>query len=213
MSVPATRPGAEDTTGSLGCRPVTATADATIGLRAAERLARTGTTEIGPGLVDPEFDRIEQLFGFAFADDHRAFLAAGLPVRTAGHDDDPDGGGWGWPDWRALDSGPLREQVGWPADCILRHIAGGGWHSGWGRRPYTLEAAMAKARRRLADVPRLIPVYGHRYLPAGRGTAGRPVLSVPHLTDIIVYGQDLDDYVLHEFQESTLSVPFWRDHV
>jgi hypothetical protein len=107
----------------------------------------------------------------------------------------------------------LREQVSWPAECILGYIAGGGWHPGWGTRPYTLESAMTKAKRRLADVPRLIPVYAHRYLPAGRGTAGQPVLSVHHLTDIMAYGLDLDDYIAHEFHQSQISVPFWRDYL
>ena len=35
----------------------------------------------------------------------------------------------------------------------------------------------------------MIPVYAHRYLPAGRGTHGHPVLSIWQ-TDIIVYGTD-----------------------
>jgi hypothetical protein len=33
----------------------------------------------------------------------------------------------------------------------------------------------------------MVPVYSHRYLPAGRGTYGQPVLSM-HQTDIIFYG-------------------------
>jgi hypothetical protein len=44
----------------------------------------------------------------------------------------------------------------------------------------------------------MIPVYGHRYLPAGRATYGHPVLSI-YQTDIIVYGTDLADYINHEF--------------
>ena len=38
-------------------------------------------------LTDAELTAIEQRFGFEFASDHRAFLAAGLPVWTAGDDD------------------------------------------------------------------------------------------------------------------------------
>lgn len=185
--------------------------DADVGLRAAERLARLGTVEIRSGLTSTEFSHIEQRFGFQFADDHRAFLAAGLPVWVVGHDDDPDHASWGWPDWRDLDSDVLFRQVNWPTDCILRHVATGGWYSGWGKRPRTQETAMTKAQRRLADVPRLIPVYAHRYLPAGPRVAGHPVLSVHHLTDMMVYGLDLEDYVVQEFHESPVSVPFWRD--
>ncbi|MEV0289657.1 hypothetical protein AB0H36_36495 [Kribbella sp. NPDC050820] len=59
---------------------MTAAPDASVGLRAAERLVRLGTTEIQPGLSETELARVEQRFGFEFADDHRAFLTAGLPA-------------------------------------------------------------------------------------------------------------------------------------
>lgn len=61
---------------------MTAAPDASVGLRAAERLVRLGTTEIQRGLSETELAHVEQRFGFEFADDHRAFLAAGLPVWT-----------------------------------------------------------------------------------------------------------------------------------
>ncbi|MFD7667426.1 hypothetical protein [Streptomyces sp. NPDC059788] len=50
----------------------------------------------------------------------------------------------------------------------------------------------------MATVPQLVPVYGHRYLPGTAGESGHPVLSV-HQADIIIYGNDLADYVRHEF--------------
>ena len=94
----------------------------------------------------------------------------------------------------------------------------GFWYDGWGRRPSPVADALAVARRRLADVPRLVPVYGHRYLAAGRGSAGHPVLSVQQ-TDIIVYGTDLADYLRREFDPAPGTprghvpgvVAFWRD--
>ena len=55
---------------------------ARLGEEAARRLARTGQHEIGPGLTDAEFARIERDYDFEFADDHRAFLAAGLPLTS-----------------------------------------------------------------------------------------------------------------------------------
>ena len=64
----------------------------------------------------------------------------------------------------------------------------------------------------------MIPVFGHRYLPAGRGTCGHPVLSI-YQSDIIVYGTDLADYITCEFSRRVISadwaappmVPFWSD--
>jgi hypothetical protein len=44
----------------------------------------------------------------------------------------------------------------------------------------------------------MIPVYGHRYLPAGSGGFGHPVLSI-YQADIIIYGTDLAAYIDREF--------------
>ncbi|MFY1596945.1 hypothetical protein [Micromonospora sp. WMMD737] len=81
-----------------------------LGIEAARRLAQLGLVDIQPGLTDAEFVSIERRFGFEFADDHRAFLAAGLPVWTPGHDDHPDTASRGWPNWRQLDS-TLQDEV------------------------------------------------------------------------------------------------------
>ncbi len=166
-----------------------------------------------------EFARVEQAYGFEFADDHRAFLASGLPLNS------PPGPGqtWKrpWPDWRHGDPDELRHQLAWPIEGALSDVEHDTlWHPTWGRRPATLELAKETARFHLEQVPKMVPVYGHRYLPAGRGTYGHPVLSI-HQTDIIFYGTDLADYIQHEFSDdeweigenwtpSTL-VEFWRD--
>jgi len=73
-------------------------------------------------------------------------------------------------------------------------------------------ARLQLAAAELADVPQMVPVYAHRYLPAGRGTFGHPVLSI-HQTDIICYGTDLVDYVYQEFGAGTgyeRTDPRWR---
>jgi hypothetical protein len=159
-----------------------------------------------PGLTETELSAVEQEFGFSFADDHRAFLAERLPT------------GRGWPDWRDGDRHQLREKLAMPVEGVLFDVAENGfWYEGWGPLPTETEAALTIARRSLMTVPRLIPVYGHRYLPAGRGTSGHPVLSVMQ-TDIIVFGADLNTYLSHEFGGEPLrtarpTVTFWRDLV
>jgi hypothetical protein len=52
------------------------------------------------------------------------------------------------------------------------------WHPDWGQRPADFGDALALAGRRLASVPQMVPVCSRRYLPAGRGTFGHPVLSM-----------------------------------
>jgi hypothetical protein len=190
-----------------------------LGAEAARRLAQTGLYEFEPGLTDAEFARIEREYGFEFADDHRAFLAAGLPVNVPPE----EGQTWSrpWPEWRGGDLDSVRRQLDWPVEGVLLDVEHNGfWYEGWGERPVDAAAALDTARRHLAEAPVLVPVYGHRYLPAGRGSFGHPVLSMWQ-TDLIYYGLDLVDYMHQEFDEARgevdeswnprATVPFWRD--
>ncbi len=87
------------------------------------------------------------------------------------------------------------------------------WYDGWGPRPADPAQAAVTAKALLLTAPRLIPVYSHRFLPAGRGASGHPVLSVMQ-TDVICYGADLLDYLRVEFGGTQASpcrstVDFW----
>jgi hypothetical protein len=174
------------------------------GTAAARLLSESGRFPIRDGLTDSEIAAIENEFGFSFADDHRAFLSAGLPH------------GRNWPDWRDGDRAALRERLAWPVDGVLFDVAQNDfWYDGWGPRPADDEHAAAVARGMLVTAPRMIPVYSHRYLPAGRGTSGHPVLSI-YQTDVIRYGADLLDFLHEEFglgepskQQSRPTVAFW----
>ncbi|MDI2127615.1 hypothetical protein [Yinghuangia seranimata] len=171
----------------------------------ARVLQRLLGADVGPGLSERELDDVEARFGFRFAADHRIFLAAGLPL-----------GSPSWPDWRHGGPENLRARLSWPVDGVLFDVRMNGfWHPAWGPRPTETKDALHVARTALAGVPRLAPIYSHRYLPAAAGTWGHPVLSV-HQTDIIYYGNDLADYIRNEFtgRPSTLpraraTVAFW----
>ena len=174
-------------------------------MTAAELLAASGRFRISPGLTDAEATAIEHEFKFTFADDHRSFLAAGVPT------------GRGWPDWRGDDRQRLRELLAMPVDGVLFDVAQNDfWYEGWGPRPAS--GADAVARRYLLTAPRMIPLYAHRYLPAAM--AAHPVLSI-YQTDVIVYGDDLTGWLHREFGLGAPSpepprrptVPFWRDLV
>ncbi|HWG27389.1 hypothetical protein [Actinospica sp.] len=174
-----------------------------LGVRAAGRLARLDgrVCRIEAGLTDSEIARCEAVFGFEFADDHRAFLAAGLPVSIV--EDDPPGVirtyREPWPDWRGGDPNELRKRLDWPVEGVLFDVEHNVcWLDEWGERPEDVGQALDVAGRHLADVPKLVPVYGHRYLPSGHGGYGHLVMSVWQ-TDIICYGADLADYIDREF--------------
>lgn len=200
---------------------------ARLGADAARWLRGIGSVETQPGLTEEELAGAERAFGFEFPDDLRTFLASALPVRDRELEDDPYRATvFGFPDWRNGDPEHLRAQVEFPVTGVWHEIERGHWPRAWGQRPSPADRALRTARRRLADVPRLVPVYTHRYLPSGRGTWGHPVLSVQG-TDIVCYGADLADYVRrefaldeweaahppgsHEFPAATVS--FWKDYV
>lgn len=179
-----------------------------LGARAARRLAEFGLHSIMPGLSEQEFARIEAELGFDFAEDHRAFLAAGVPMGLGG-----------WPDWRAGDPERLRDQLRRPVEGLLFDVEHAGfWVEDWGSRPAAKADALAVAERELARVPVMVPLAGHRYLPSGRENWGHPVLSI-YQSDVIVYGADLLDYIGREFgpersgtvPDVEATVPFWRE--
>ena len=168
-------------------------------MTAAELLAASGRFPIAPGLSETELGGIESEFGFAFAPDHREFLAAGLPT------------GVGWPDWRSADRSALRAALTAPVEGVLFDVAENDfWYEGWGPASGNRVAA---ARAGLLIAPRMVPLYAHRYLPAG--LAGHPVLSI-YQTDVLVYGADLTDWLHREFglgtptpRRARSTVPFW----
>lgn len=71
---------------------------------------------------------------------------------------------------------------------VLDAVEKGYWSAEWRKRPADARQAMAKVRAQLQDVPRMVPVYAHRYLSAGRNTSRHPVLSIHSVNDTIVYG-------------------------
>ena len=102
---------------------------------------------------------------------------------------------------------------------LFRSVLNNGfWPASWGERPVDDERAEALARDHLASVPKLVPIYSHRYLLAAPAPMPGPVFSV-HQTDVIVYGDDLLDYVAHEFSAGPLHpadadlpyVAFWSE--
>jgi hypothetical protein len=125
-----------------------------LGEEAAGRLARTGEYEIAAGLTDTEIAGAEREYGFEFADDHKAFLQAGLPLNNAScaH----------WPDWRHGDPADLRDQLDRPVEGALFDVERNAlWHPTWGARPESMKEALETAREHLAQAPKMIPVHGH----------------------------------------------------
>ncbi len=166
--------------------------------------------EFGPGLSESEVERIETTFGFRFPPDLCALLQTGLPI------------GEGFPNWRSGNVESLRNLLAGPGEGVLWDIRNNDvWLSSWGPKPSSIDESEQIASKLIEEAPTLIPVFSHRMIPAS-ADSGNPVFSV-HQTDIIVYGHDLTDYLLSEFERPSpmnaeqpdvpKHVEFWSDIV
>ena len=132
--------------------------------------------------------------GVRFAQDHRELLALALPV------------GDRWFNWRARADEHVRRAIRWPFEGVLFDVENNVfWPSSWGERPDSVAARFEIVKRQVNTWLQLVPLYGHRYLPAAPSGPGAPVFSV-HQTDVVIYGSNLLDYAAREFG-TTRSLP------
>lgn len=77
-------------------------------------------------------------------------------------------------DGRRADRDTLRQSLNWPIEGVLFGVEHNSFrYESWGPRPKDTTTALATTRRMLAKEPAMVPVYCHRYLPAGGGPATR----------------------------------------
>jgi hypothetical protein len=162
--------------------------------------------QLTPGLSDSEVKDVEAEYAFVFPPDLRAFLQYKLPVSDR------------FPDWRNGESAKIKQWLDLPLDGIRFDVGNGLWPDTWGIRPSNISDALESATEMVRHAPRLIPVYGHRFLPPEPCLAGNPVFSV-HQLDIIYYGYDLSTYFHIEFgvalpasfRNEPRPIDFWTD--
>jgi hypothetical protein len=149
-------------------------------------LEKAGIT-FEPGLSPHEVEEAEKRFEFIFPADLRSFLMFALPT------------GKGFPNWRKLDDSKLEDMFAWPLDGFWFDIQNNVfWPTDWGQKPEEESEVYEQLRSQIAKAPKLIPIYGHRYIPDNPNTAGNPIFSV-YQTDIIYYGCNLENYLHNEF--------------
>ena len=182
----------------------------------AQAVALLGSAGIrlDPGLREGEITSVEDRLGFEFSGIHRALLSEVLPCGSATWRADQ------WPDWRSGTTAELQHLLAGPIDGVVFDVRHNSFSpDSWGERPPLDDEAEAQAREDLAAVPRLVPIFGHRYLPAEPAIHDPPVFSI-HQTDVIYYGRDLADYLARELGvrrtppvevEASRRVRFWSD--
>lgn len=146
-------------------------------------LLQSRGVKLAPGLTDAELASAEDRVGCRFPPDLQSFLQAALPC------------GKGVPDWRNPSSPDIAEKLDWAALRLAFDLKDHTWWwpPPWGSRPADLGEAIRNGQEQLRLVPPLIPIWGHRFLPAEPREAGNPVFSVWKMVDSIYYGRDLRD--------------------
>lgn len=188
-------------------------------------------TKWGSGLDDAAIDAAEKRHGLRFPADYRLFLRrlhAPVPDMSGAFFNGPGGALTAadrpsFYDWSgrqdAAIRGALEDVIGGLAFDVERNRL---WPDDWGVRPADEAARLAVVRAQVAAAPKLIPVFGHRFLLAEPCAIGNPVISI-HQSDMIVYGSDVRRYLLAELdrvigeeppddeplREGIAEIPFW----
>lgn len=156
------------------------------------------------GLTEEEITVIEQRWQLRFPPDYRLFLALlhsiDRPQQGAIYKDGvmvsttrPSFYNW------QTDSATIQERYDDIVDGLLFDVVHNNlWPPEWGEKPVAEEAQKVHIVSLVAAAPKLIPIFGHRFLLAEPCQSGNPVISI-HQSDMIIYGTDLLNYFLVEF--------------
>lgn len=162
-------------------------------------------TKWGKPLSEEEILSLEKKWKLKFPDEYRLFLNR---LHTPDHkmlghwyvdgsdQKKADSASTFW-DWREEDAG-IRKALDGVRNGILFDIEHNGlWLPKWGKKPRGKKNIEAEVDKLLKKAPKLIPVYGHRFLLEKAVKKMHPVLSIVQ-TDIIVMGNDLRSYLIEE---------------
>jgi hypothetical protein len=157
-----------------------------VSITACIAILKTSNIPLDHGLPSNEIQEIEQHFGFEFNPDHRQLLEAAQPA------------GAGWLHWRKDSTERLQAALDWPLEGLLFDVENNEfWPTTWGTKPASLSDQRQVATQRIKSWPTLVPLFGHRHMPAAPAPSGSPIFSV-YQSDVIVYGRDLLEYLQHE---------------
>lgn len=164
------------------------------------------------GMNEFELSRAEEVYGFRFPPDWREVLSQVLPVDAVNVEHQR------FPDWRQVPSDYIQGRMQWPFEMLIWDVERNHHRlPGWSEEPHLDEDLKEMTRATLRSAPCLIPIYGHRFLPATPYESGNPIFSM-HGTDTIGYGADLLSYFCREFKVTDpreekppfKTIPFWE---
>ena len=163
-----------------------------------EQMKVRSRVEFEAGLSDEEASNIEILCNFRFPPDLRMFLQLAVPVRC--HKPNNVEPSEQFPNWHKDPAEIMQWSREWAIGTFTFDIENARfWMPEWGKKPTALADQLAIATAYLQNVPLLIPIFAHRFLPAEPCEAGNPVFSIYQAIDSIPYGYNLQKYLHNEF--------------
>ena len=167
--------------------------------------------EIYDGLTDKEFEKIENFYSIKFPQVLRCLFKSFLPNL------------YNWRDFSKENVKKIKDKLNWPIEGIKYDIKYNNfWLECFGEKTGNLEQDLAKAEEYMRNqknevVPKLIPIYSHRYVPCYPDSMEVPIFSI-YQTDIIIYGNNIEQYFENEFvkfknseNNDIVHVPFWSE--
>lgn len=162
------------------------------------------------GLSDQEISEIEKRYGIKFPKSLISFYQEGLLIGCeslhgiSGEHLKSDF--MNWRDTSRENVKAIKAWIRWPFESIFWDIENGQfWVHGWDE-PKNFDEKKARFMEEMKNEPRPIPIFGHRCILAKEGADDPPVLSM-YGSDIIIFGNNLKDYLAYEFLEEKRSNP------
>lgn len=177
--------------------------------RDSVELLKKNNIKFEKGLTADEVLQIEKNYDIIFPMSLREFLMTALPVSKEFYN------------WRNKDKENIeniKNMLNQPIQYIYDMPKEIYWCEDWGEEPENEEDFKDEVKKRLKKAPKLIPIYSHRYMPM-IDNENPPIISI-HGSDVIYYGEDLQDFFKVEFGEKDQNtikfenintVPFWTD--
>lgn len=173
------------------------------------RLLKQQGIEFEMGLTVEEISKIEEIYAIKFPKCLKEFLMMAMPISN---------GFYNWRNFNLDNVMFIKEIINRPIEDVDELAEEVYWCDEWGEEPENEKDIARIVRERLKSAPRLIPIYGHRYIPI-IPEDNPPIISI-HGVDIIYYGENLEDYFKVEFGgkkqgeiefKNIKPIPFWSE--